>query len=194
MVRSLAAALGLAVLLAGCATTREWYVVLPSKDDHPGSVVVTRGGTETVLEGPYSSARSDAPGSFTAAAPEVEKIFGAALRAMPLRAASFTFYFVENQDEFTDESRAAFAAIAEEVARRPAPEITIIGHADATGSHAHNDALSLRRAQRVRAQLVTLGVDETRIAVEGRGKRELLIATPDNQAEPRNRRVEVEVR
>lgn len=184
----------LGLLLGGCATPREWYVVMPSPDGHRGSIVVTRDGTETVLEGPYSATRSGTPGVFTADAREVEQTFGAALRATPPRAVSFTLYFVENLDEFTEASRAEFPAIAAEMTRRPAPQITIIGHADTTGSHAHNDALSLRRAERMRAELVKLGIDAERIAVEARGKREPLVPTPDNQAEPRNRRVEVEVR
>lgn len=192
--RRLVVALGTLGLLGGCAATKEWYVVLPSQDGHAGSVVVTRAGTETVLQGPYSATKTGESGAFIADAREVEEAFGAALRAMPARPTSLTLYFIENQDEFTDASRAEFAAIADAVTRRPAPQVTLIGHADATGSHAHNDALSLRRAQRMRAELVKLGIDEARIAVEGRGKRELLVPTPDNQAEPRNRRVEVEIR
>ncbi len=184
----------LGLLLGGCATPREWYVVMPSSDGHRGSIVVARDGTETVLEGPYSSTRSGMAGAFTADEREVEQTFGAARRAMPPRAASFTLFFVENQDEFTEASRAEFASIAAEMTRRPAPQITIIGHADTTGSHEHNDALSLRRAERMRAELVKLGIDASRITVEARGKREPLVPTPDNQAEPRNRRVEVEVR
>lgn len=183
-----------ALVQGGCTTTREWYVVMPSQDGHRGSIVVSRDGTETVLEGPYSSTRSGATGVFIADEREVEQTFGAALRATPPRAVSFTLYFVENLDEFTESSRAEFPAIAAEMTRRPAPQITIIGHADTTGSHAHNDALSLRRAERMRTELVKLGIDASRIAVEARGKREPLVPTPDNQAEPRNRRVEVEVR
>ena len=194
--RSLGAALGVALslALAGCAPTREWYVVMPSQDGHRGSVVVVRDGAETVLEGPYSSTRSGTSSVSTADAREVEEIFGAALRATPPRAVSLTLYFIENQDDFTEASRAECATIAAEMTRRPVPLITIVGHADATGSHAHNDALSLKRAERMRAELVKLGVDPSRITVEARGKREPLVPTPDNQPEPRNRRVEVEVR
>ena len=107
---------------------------------------------------------------------------------------TFTLFFVTNRDELTVESRAEFDAIAKEIADRPAPQITIIGHADATRSHEYNDALSLRRAQRIRGELMMLGIDAERMMAEGRGKRELLVPTPDNQPEPRNRRVEVEVR
>ena len=187
-------ALGALALLAGCASPREWYVVMPSRDGHAGSVVVTRDGSETVLEGPYRSARSNADGAFTADAKEVEQTFRPALQAAPPRPVTYTLFFVANLDELTVESRAIFDAIAHEIARRPEPQLTIIGHADATLSHDYNDALSLRRAQRIRAELIRLGIAPERIVAEGRGKRELLVPTPDNQAEPRNRRVEVEVR
>ncbi|MBP8305696.1 MAG: OmpA family protein [Burkholderiaceae bacterium] len=190
----LLAALGALGLLAGCAATREWYVVMPSQDGHAGAVVVTRNGTDTLLEGAYSSARSDTDGAFTADAKEVAQAFGLALQASPPRPVTYTLFFVANLDELTAESRAVFESISREIAQRPAPQLTIIGHADATLSHEYNDVLSLRRAQRIRAELIRLGIAPERIAAEGRGKRELLVPTPDNQAEPRNRRVEVEVR
>ena len=181
-------------MLVGCTSTREWVVVLPSKDGHAGSVVVTRDGTETVLQGDYSAARSGTAGAITADAKEVTATFGAALLATPPRPVTFTLFFVTNRDELTVESRAEFDAIAKEIADRPAPQITIIGHADATRSHEYNDALSLRRAQRIRGELMMLGIAAEHMMAEGRGKRELLVPTPDNQPEPRNRRVEVEVR
>jgi outer membrane protein OmpA-like peptidoglycan-associated protein len=58
----------------------------------------------------------------------------------------------------------------------------------------YNDRLSRQRAERVRAELVRLGVDAARISVEGRGERELLVPTTDEMPEPQNRRVEVSVR
>ena len=190
----LLAALGELALLAGCASTREWYVVMPSQDGHDGSVVVTRDGADTVLTGAYQSARSDGGRAFTADAKEVEQTFALALQASPPRPVTYTLFFIANLDELTCDSRSTFESIAHEIAQRPAPQLTSIGHADAPHSHEHNDALSRRRAPRPRAELIRLGIDPARIAAEGRGKRELLVPTPDNQAEPRNRRVEVEVR
>lgn len=180
----------------GCAQQpiREWYVVMPSADGHAGSITVTRQGTDTVLEGAYSSTRSGTAAVTAADPAQVQATFAAALQATPMRPVSFTLFFLADRDEVTAQSRAEFANVAREVTRRPAPQITVIGHADATLSHAHNDALSLRRAERVRADLISLGVDPQLIKTEGRGKRELLIPTPDNQPEPRNRRVEIEVR
>jgi outer membrane protein OmpA-like peptidoglycan-associated protein len=46
----------------------------------------------------------------------------------------------------------------------------------------------------VRDELVKVGIAADRIRVEGRGEREPLVPTPDEVAEPRNRRVEISVR
>jgi outer membrane protein OmpA-like peptidoglycan-associated protein len=81
-----------------------------------------------------------------------------------------------------------------EVARRPDPEVLIIGHTDRVGSVAQNDALSLQRAERVREAVLRLGIAADRVQVSGRGEREPLVPTEDEVAEPRNRRVELTVR
>jgi outer membrane protein OmpA-like peptidoglycan-associated protein len=71
----------------------------------------------------------------------------------------------------------------------------VTGHTDRAGSLQHNDRLSLTRAKRVRDELVRRGVAPAKLGnVSGRGERELLIPTPDNVFEPRNRRVEIGVR
>jgi outer membrane protein OmpA-like peptidoglycan-associated protein len=81
-----------------------------------------------------------------------------------------------------------------DVAKRPVPDIVVIGHTDAVGSDDYNDQLALKRAQAVRTMLSTRGLPEQDIVAIGRGKRELLVPTPDGVAEPRNRRVEIVVR
>jgi len=54
--------------------------------------------------------------------------------------------------------------------------------------------LSLQRAEAVRAMLIQRGINSSFLRAVGRGEREPLIPTADEQAEPRNRRVEVIVR
>ena len=49
-------------------------------------------------------------------------------------------------------------------------------------------------AQIVKAKLVEQQVPEASISVAGRGEREPLVQTADEVAEPRNRRVEINVR
>jgi outer membrane protein OmpA-like peptidoglycan-associated protein len=74
------------------------------------------------------------------------------------------------------------------------PEIVVIGHTDRVGTLEYNDKLSLKRADVVRAALVAAGVPPGQIDIAGRGEREPAVATPDEIAEPRNRRVEIMVR
>ena len=192
-IRMLIAALAL-LLLAGCTSTKEFYVVMPEPDGRVGTVVVTRDGRETVLHGDYSATESGSEGASRAEPTVVQRVFAAALAAAPVRPARYTLFFRGDSDRMTTKSQAELPAIAREILDRPAPEVSLVGHADTTESPAYNDALSMRRAERVRRELEKLGVDAASISVLGRGERQLLIPTPDDRYEPRNRRVEIEVR
>jgi outer membrane protein OmpA-like peptidoglycan-associated protein len=127
-------------------------------------------------------------------AAQVAKKFTAALAAMPAKPASFSLYFLEGSDELAPESRSELARISAEIAARPVPEIAVIGHTDLVGSEQFNDLLSMHRAQRVREELVRAGIEPERIELVARGKREPLFPTAEGVAEPRNRRVEINVR
>src|SRR6266699_3614453 len=81
-----------------------------------------------------------------------------------------------------------------EMASRQAPDITVIGHTDLVGPDPSNDALSLQRAERVKSILAGMGIPAERILTAGRGRREPLIPTAEGVSEPRNRRVEINVR
>lgn len=75
-----------------------------------------------------------------------------------------------------------------------APEVSVIGHTDTTGPAALNAALGLQRAMAIRDLLVEAGLAADLIDVVSHGEADLLVPTPDDTAEPRNRRVEVTVR
>ncbi|HET9855322.1 MAG TPA: OmpA family protein [Methylomirabilota bacterium] len=187
------------VLLVGCAkpVRDDLYVLVPDKDGKTGVLSVESGGQQTVLDQPYASARVTEPGRVTAGPiteAETRQAFGAALDAQPPRPISFVLYFLEARDELTPDSRLLLNRIVDEIARRPAPEIIVIGHTDRVGAVPYNDALSLRRAERVRDELVKVGIAADRIRLAGRGEREPLVPTADEVPEPRNRRVEINVR
>ena len=59
---------------------------------------------------------------------------------------------------------------------------------------AANEQVGMRRAQRMAELLRARGLEAMELRVESHGERNLLVATPDATAEPRNRRVEVLVR
>jgi outer membrane protein OmpA-like peptidoglycan-associated protein len=203
-VRFLLYILAAAALVTGCAKPRnDLVVVLPEEGGKVGAVVVTdEKKRQTTLNTAYASARSDSPGFFDrssgmkagpSSADEVRQSFGTALAAQPARPVSLLLYFTEGST-LSDESKEVVDRMFAEIAKRPAAEITVIGHTDTIGNDAYNDKLSLERAQAVREILIGMGVPAQNITAAGRGRRELLVPTGDNVNEPRNRRVELNVR
>src|SRR5262245_7184562 len=143
--------------VAAPAPRDDLYVLLPDPDGKAGMLSVAPGGAEQVLSSPYAAAEIKQEGQLetgSATQEEVKRVFGDALAALPPRPVSFLLYFVEDKDEFTPESQSVVQQIFAEIARHPAPEIVVIGHTDRVGPLAYNDALSLRRAQKVRDDLV----------------------------------------
>jgi outer membrane protein OmpA-like peptidoglycan-associated protein len=173
------------------------YVLLPDQLGQTGALSVTHGEQTRVLDTPHAATSIKEPGRIetrTVTPEEVRRAFGPALSALPPRPTSLTLYFLEGRDEFTAESRHLVQSVLAEIGRRPAPEVIVIGHTDRVGTVQFNDALSLRRAERARDELVKAGVPADRIQIEGRGEREPLIPTADEVPEPRNRRVEISIR
>lgn len=184
------------LVLGGCATSQDLVVLLPDKDGKVGKVLVHNPKGDTVLDSAYAAARTSGSGlqRNTLSQSELKDVFGSALAAMPPRPISFTLYFESGTDEFTEQSKQEVKRVIAEMARRQAPEITVIGHTDQVGPDPTNDALSLQRAERVKSILVGMGIPPERILTAGRGRREPLLRTADGVAEPRNRRVEISVR
>jgi len=191
------AALLLAALLGACASKPQGTVVLlPDAQGQNTAVVVKQDGGELLLDKPYAAAQLTSRGPLTASssAEQVQQQFGAALTARPLAPAQFTLYFIEGKDEFTDDSKRAIDSVLAEIGRRPVPDVLVVGHTDTVGTDAFNDTLSKQRGEVVRKALILRGIKVENVVVVGRGKREPIVPTADNVAEPRNRRVEILVR
>jgi outer membrane protein OmpA-like peptidoglycan-associated protein len=196
----LAAALLALCLAAGCASqpvAPALFAVLPAPDGHVGAIVVQRDGESRVVDTAYGAQRLRADGSLEAtqlSPEEVKAQFGSTLAALPGAPATFTLYFREGSDELTARSKQELDHVFAEIKRRPLPDIVVIGHTDTVGARRYNDELSLARAERMREMLIELGIPPGRIQARGRGERELLVPTEDEVREPRNRRVEINVR
>lgn len=177
---------------------QEWVVVVPSADGHVGTVVVERDGERVVLNEAYASshiAGTSGPRLTRVPEQEVRAAFVETLAALPARPMSFLLYFITGTDILTEDSKVELARMLEELRRRPVGDIFVIGHTDRVGSVEDNDSLSLLRAERVKADLVSQGIaDERRVRAAGRGEREPIVHTDDGIDEPRNRRVEISVR
>lgn len=199
----LAAICAAALVAAACASVDrkprgpELFAVIPSgADGHVGAIVVHRAGKSQVVNTAYGAQRIDSEGFRRASiTPEdVKKQFGETLAALPGHPTRFTLYFLEGRDELTPDSARELERVFAELRRRPLPDIAVTGHTDTVGGERYNDRLSLARAERMRDMLVGMGLPAERISASGRGERELLVATGDNVSEPRNRRVEIDVR
>ena len=138
---------------------------------------------------------AQAPGPIsTLSEADVQRLFGDALSALPAPPRRFTLHFRFDSDDLTDEARALVPEILRSVTARSVPDVVVVGHTDTTGTSASNFELGLKRASFVRSLLVEAGLETSAIEVISHGETDLLVQTPDDTPEPRNRRVEIAVR
>lgn len=71
--------------------------------------------------------------------------------------------------------------------------VIAIGHTDSIGSEAYNQKLSVRRAESVKAYLVSKGIPANRIYTEGKGESQPVASNKTKEGRAKNRRVEIEV-
>ncbi|MDM0089345.1 MULTISPECIES: outer membrane protein OmpA [unclassified Variovorax] len=71
--------------------------------------------------------------------------------------------------------------------------IIAVGHTDSIGTDAYNQRLSVRRAEAVKAYLVTKGIERNRVYTEGKGEKQPVADNRTKEGRAKNRRVEIEV-
>jgi OOP family OmpA-OmpF porin len=71
--------------------------------------------------------------------------------------------------------------------------IIAVGHTDSVGTDAYNQKLSVRRAESVKAYLVSKGIEKNRIYTEGKGEKQPVADNKTKEGRAKNRRVEIEV-
>ncbi len=71
--------------------------------------------------------------------------------------------------------------------------VIAIGHTDSIGTDEYNQKLSVRRAESVKAYLVSKGVEPNRIYTEGKGEKQPVATNKTAEGRAKNRRTEIEV-
>ena len=71
--------------------------------------------------------------------------------------------------------------------------IIAVGHTDSIGTVAYNQKLSVRRAEAVKAYLVSKGIERNRVYTEGKGEKQPVADNRTKEGRAKNRRVEIEV-
>ena len=191
----------LAVFMTSACVSTTQVVLLPSPDGKVGSLEVAsvKGTDPQTLDKPWqateTSVLTGAPGTPKVMdEKEVKAIFGQALAARPLPPVSYIMYFSQDSADLTAASKNLLLKALKAIALRSSTHVAVIGHTDSVGSVQYNDKLSARRARAVVDAMVARGVDSKIIEVTSHGKATPLIPTPDGVPEPRNRRVEINIR
>lgn len=188
----------MAALLGACASPPKpvsYAALLENPDGTTGKIVVKGSKGEQLIDTAKTAAPLD--GSQPPAPISDEKLkqdFGAALAARPLLPERYLLYFESGGAVLTADSAALLPKIVASVTNRPGVDVSIIGHSDTVGKAEANTALALKRAQAIADLLKEKGLKAAALSVESHGESNLLVKTPDETPEPRNRRVEVSIR
>jgi outer membrane protein OmpA-like peptidoglycan-associated protein len=184
-------------LLFGCSSTT--VVLVPDPSGKVGEVAVSTTGGEQILkqagESTEVSSTSSAPSSSKILSDtEIGEMFEVALKNEPAPPRRFIFYFEFDSAHMSPEAERKIPEIYRDLKSRTICEISVIGHSDRVGDAAYNRTLSLKRADTVAKLLTGQGIPEGCMDLRYYGESDPIIPTPDGIPEPRNRRVEVEVR
>mgnify|MGYP003626734952 CR=1 FL=1 len=104
---------------------------------------------------------------------------------------NFLVFFDFDRSNLTEDAQTIVQAAARTSKEVPITVIEATGHADRAGTDRYNLALSQKRAEAVKAELIRLGVASDDIAILWKGEREPLVQTADGVREPQNRRGEI---
>lgn len=113
--------------------------------------------------------------------------------AEQLKSLRAVLYFYFDTNKLTADSRKRAEKFYDEVIKYYAKKVYVTGYTDTSGSKSYNMALSARRAEAVKKDLIDIGVKPDIITTRAMGENNLLVPTPDGTREPKNRRVEVTV-
>ena len=99
--------------------------------------------------------------------------------------------FASDQSTVPADAKSLLDDIATTLKNFPDWHLRIVGHTDATSDPQPNEALSLARANAIKAGLVERGIDEQRLATAGAGEKRPIAGNDTAEGRALNRRVEL---
>jgi outer membrane protein OmpA-like peptidoglycan-associated protein len=187
------------LFLSACGAPKNLFVLMPDADGAVGKISVQNdAGVQVITSAGTAVAVKDANTAPTPPKPisekDIQKTFKGAMDVTPRPSARFILQFKSGTTVLTEASKALLPQLVATVQQRNPCDVRIIGHTDTAGDAEKNWKLGLRRAENVKKLLIRQGIDAGQIESTSHGEKDLLVLTPDNVTEPRNRRVEVLVR
>lgn len=145
-----------------------------------------------------ATAAADCDGALKAAAPAPAAVAPTPAPApQPAVASKVTYsadaFFDFDKSVLKPEGKAKLDDLAGKVKDINLEVVIAVGHTDSVGSVAYNQKLSVRRAEAVKAYLVSKGIEKSRVYTEGKGKSQPIADNKTAAGRAKNRRVEIEV-
>ena len=148
---------------------------------------------------PAPAPRAAAPAPAPAPAAAAPRAAAPAARPAPPPAAAtkVTYaadtFFDFNKSVLKADGKAKLDDLAGKVKAINLEVIIAVGHTDSAGSDAYNQKLSVKRADAVKAYLITKGIEKNRVYTEGKGEKQPVADNKTDAGRSKNRRVEIEV-
>ena len=150
-----------------------------------GAIAAPKAAAPTPAPAPAPAAAAPAPAAPAAPAP-------APAAATKVTYAADTFFDFDKSVLKAD-GKAKLDDLAGKVKAINLEVIIAVGHTDSVGADAYNQKLSVKRADAVKAYLVTKGIEKNRVYTEGKGEKQPVADNKTDAGRSKNRRVEIEV-
>jgi outer membrane protein OmpA-like peptidoglycan-associated protein len=111
--------------------------------------------------------------------------------APPAPSKAWMVFFDTNSTTLSQQATMTVTEAVNVAKSMPNARVAVTGYTDTDGTPAYNQQLSIRRADAVKNALVSNGIAPQAISVNGTGEAGLLIETPDQTKNEKNRRVQI---